>query len=308
VSGRLLVVGLACALACGALGAALVARAGEPQRGWELAASMSQRRSYIAATELGGAIYAAGGMVGETGRPLSTFARYDPALDRWSTLAPLPVPTRAAAAAAVGGELYVMGGTTRSGNTAAVWSFSPDSGTWTARSPLPEPRFNHEAVAVGGRVYVLGGYLDGRERDDVFAYEPASDRWSRLGRLPRPTHAFGLVAYEGELWLIGGRRGDRVLRDVWILDPRAGTWRRGPALAEPMELLGAAVAGDEIHALWEETYQVLDTSAGTWRLGPHPLVSRHALEVFAVDGALVAVGGCTTQLRDTHVVERLRLG
>jgi hypothetical protein len=36
-------------------------------------------------------------------------------------------------------------------------------------------------------------------------------------------------------------------------------------------------------------------------------VPRHALEAFAVAGSLYAVGGCTTALRDSPVVERLRL-
>jgi hypothetical protein len=74
-----------------------------------------------------------------------------------------------------------------------------------------------------------------------------------------------------------------------------------------MELLGTAATPDEIHAIWEETYQVLDADEERWRLGSRPLVTRHALEAFAVGDVLVTVGGCTTALRDTHVVERLRL-
>jgi hypothetical protein len=74
-----------------------------------------------------------------------------------------------------------------------------------------------------------------------------------------------------------------------------------------MELLGAAVAGDEIHAVWESTYQIYDAGSGTWRQGPRPLVTRHALEAFVVDGALYTVGGCTTALQDSPIVERLDL-
>jgi hypothetical protein len=74
-----------------------------------------------------------------------------------------------------------------------------------------------------------------------------------------------------------------------------------------MELLGAAVSGDRIHAVWESTYQVYDARLGRWRDGPAPLVARHALEAFAVDGSLYAVGGCTTALRDSPVVERRTL-
>jgi hypothetical protein len=75
----------------------------------------------------------------------------------------------------------------------------------------------------------------------------------------------------------------------------------------PMELVGAAVAGDEIHAVWESTYQIYDASTGRWRQGPTPLVTRHALEAFAIAGRLYTVGGCTTALKDSPVVERLDL-
>ena len=43
---------------------------------------MSQRRSYFASAGLGGSVYVAGGMVGNSGRHLDAFARYDIGRDR----------------------------------------------------------------------------------------------------------------------------------------------------------------------------------------------------------------------------------
>jgi hypothetical protein len=158
-------------------------------------------------------------------------------------------------------------------------------------------------VTLDGRIWVLGGYLEGEERRDVFVYDPVRDRWSGGPPLPQPMHAFGAVAFRGELWVIGGRRGQEILRTVWILDPRTGRWRAGPPLPKPMELLGATVAGDEIHTLWESTYQIYDARTGNWRHGPPPTVARHALQLFRIRGGLYAVGGCTTALHDSPVVE-----
>jgi N-acetylneuraminic acid mutarotase len=268
---------------------------------------MPQRRSYIAGAQVGSLVYAAGGMVGETGRPLATFSRYDTRRDAWLQLTPLPVPTRAAAAAAVDGVVYVIGGTTPRGNTSAVWAW--DGGAWRAKAPLPAPRFNHAAVALDGRIWVLGGFEGGREHADVFVYDTQADLWRRARPLPRPTHAFGAVAFGGELWVLGGRRGEQVLREVWILDPTGRSrWRRGLAMPKPMELLGAVVVEDEIHAAWESTYQVWDASDGRWRQGPSLGVTRHGLELFAAGGRLYALGGCTTALQDSPVVERLAIG
>jgi len=286
---------------------AVVVIPGSADAGWERAASLSQRRSYIAAAELGSHVYAAGGMVGETGRPLASLTRFDPDANRWDVLRRLPVATRAAAAAALEGRLYVTGGTTAEGNTAATWAYDPETEEWTARAPLPVAVFNHAAVALGDRLYVLGGFSEGRERRDVFAYDADRDAWERVGQMPRATHAFGAVAFEDELWVLGGRRGEDVLREVWVFDPETGSWREGPTMPRGMELLGADVEGDEIHAVWESVYQVYDASEERWRDGPTPLVTRHALEAFVLDGWLYTVGGCTTELRDSPIVERLRI-
>ncbi|HXH89531.1 MAG TPA: kelch repeat-containing protein [Gaiellaceae bacterium] len=273
--------------------------------GWEQVASLSQRRSYIASAQLGDRIFAAGGMVGETGRPLAVFTRYDAKADEWTVLPQLPVATRAAAAAGVGDTLYVIGGTTPAGNTDAVWAW--DGRRWSERAQLPSPRFNHAAAAIGTEIYVFGGFREGKELRDVLVYDTVADTWRASTPLPRANHAFDVVVFHGELWVIGGRRGEEVLREVQILDPRTGRWRQGPAMPKPMELLGAAVVGEGIHAVWESTYQIYDARTKEWSDGPRPGVTRHALQTFYVGGALYTVGGCTTALRDSPIVERRRL-
>jgi N-acetylneuraminic acid mutarotase len=297
----------AIALCLLALAVLVLEQSADAGPGWERASSMSQRRSYLAAAELDGMIYAAGGMVGETGRPLATFARYDPSADRWQVLPRLPVATRAAAATALGGRVYVVGGTTATGNTAATWAYDPRGQRWRRLAPMPAPRFNHGVVALGDRLYVLGGYAGGREHRDVLSYDPDVGGWRRVSSLPRPVHAFGAIAFDDELWVIGGRRGERVLREVWILDPDSRRWRRGPSMPRGMELLGVATRGDEIHAVWESVYQIYDAGQERWRKGPSPVVTRHALEAFIVDETLYAIGGCTTALQDSPIVERLML-
>jgi N-acetylneuraminic acid mutarotase len=280
----------------------------EEQQGWTFAQSMSQRRSYIAAAQVGQDVYAAGGMVGETGRPLATFQRFDPAANSWTGLERLPAPVAAAAAAALGSTIYVTGGQGEgrvSGRQ--VWAYDTSGTGWRTVAPLPAPRFNHSAVDLGGKLYVLGGFSGGEEHDEVFAYDPARDAWKLVTHLPRPMHAFGAVDFRGEIWVIGGRHGEELLRAVWIFNPETGKWRRGPTMPKPMELLGAAVAGDQIHAIWESVHQVYDTRTGRWRQGLRSLVTRHALKLFYVHGALYTIGGCTTALHDSQVVERLSL-
>ena len=275
----------------------------ERQAAWELAPSMANRRSYVAAGEIAGRIYVAGGMVGNTGRRLDVVQVFDPQRQVWRTLPRLPERVRAAAGATRGGKFLVLGGTTPDGGGRQVFEYDVAAGRWGHGPPLPRVLYNHSAVTLDGRVYVLGGYdTEGEELRSVYVLERG--RWRRSTALPRPVHAFGAVVFQGEIWVIGGRRGAEHLREVWIFDPRTRRWRAGPTLPKPMELLGATVVGDEIHAVWEHTYQIYDASEGRWRDGPAPLEPRHALSLFEVDGSLYAVGGCTPKLRDTAVVER----
>jgi hypothetical protein len=270
---------------------------------WELAPPMANRRSYIAAGEIAGRLYAAGGMVGEAGRRLDRVQVFDPKVGVWRTLLPLPEPVRAAAGATRDGEFLVLGGTTPEGGGRQVFAYDVATRSWHRAPPLPRVLYNHSAVTVGDRVYVLGGYdTEGAELRNVYVLD--GGRWRTSAPLPRPVHAFGAVVFRGEIWVIGGRRGEEKLREVWIYNPKTNRWRRGPTLPKPMELLGATVVGDEIHAVWERTYQIYDAETGSWRDGPPPLVPRHALSLFHVDGQLYAIGGCTTELRDTAVVER----
>jgi N-acetylneuraminic acid mutarotase len=264
---------------------------------------MANRRSYVAAGELRGKIYVAGGMFGAAGTRLDRVQRFDPEENAWTTLARLPQPVRAAAGAVRGGEFLVIGGTPSGGGGRQVYAYD---GSWRSIQPLPRRLYNHAAVTLGDRVYVLGGYdTEGEELRTMFVLDRG--RWRRAPQLPRAVHAFGAVAFQGELWVVGGRRGEERLREVWIFDPETQRWREGPALPKPMELLGAAVVGNEIHAVWERTYQIYDASEGRWRDGPAPLEPRHALSLFNVGGTLYAVGGCTPELRDTAVVERRRV-
>ena len=274
---------------------------------WSFAAEMPQPRSYVVTAESDGSLYVAGGMVGDRGRHLDTFARYDPPHDRWTMLPGLPVGIRAGAGDVLGGDLYVVGGNTPEGGGRQALRYSLKGRRWETIAPLPAPRINHAAVAFGGKLWVIGGYWAGHELADVLVYDPVADRWRRGPALPRATHAAAAVVYKGELWLIGGRRGERPLTEVWILREGAQHWRAGPALLHPMELLGADVSHGQIHAIWEHTYQIYRPATG-WRDGPPPQVPRHALAVLAVDDELFAIGGCTVQLHDSAVVERHTIG
>ncbi len=270
---------------------------------------MPHRRSYTASAEIGGKIYVAAGMVGNSGRPLDLFERFDPQAERWSSLKPLPVAFSAAAGASLGTTFYVIGGNAPDVDGRQVYAYDTRRASWRTLPPLPQPRTNLAAVGLGGRIYAIGGLDPVHPVQTMYVYDVSRARWSQLAPLPEAIHAMAAIAFKGEIWVLGGRLADQqILRRVWIYNPARDAWRAGPAMPRPMDLLGAVAVGNRIHAVLESKYLVYDARSRRWRRGPSLRVPRHALALYAVGGTLYAIGGCIVpQLEDSPAVESLRL-
>jgi hypothetical protein len=274
---------------------------------WHSATSMPARRSYFAAAQIDGNVYVAGGMVGGSGTYVLRLERFDPRRDSWTRGPDLPGEARAAAGAALGGRLLVIGGQTERGVSRRVYAYDVRTRTWSVRAPLPSPRYNAAAATLGGRLYVAGGVQDVDPVRTVFVYD--GRHWRTTRPLPRALHTLSLVPFRTELWAIGGfDAGGDPVRSVWIYSPRTERWRAGPRLAKPVAMAGAVAAGGRVYAVSELVYESYAPGRG-WRLGPRLGVPRHALGLFAGAGRLWAIGGCVVpELADSRVVESRPLG
>lgn len=273
---------------------------------WSPAPQLTYRRSYPASALIGGKIYVAAGMVGETGRPLDRLERFDPASNEWTSLMPLPISFSAGAGVNLDGRFWVIGGdNSPEANGRQVFSYDVGADRWRPETPLPAVRMNLAAVAFRGRIYAIGGLDPVHPTKSVFVYDPATRRWAAGTPMPVALHAHSASVYRGEIWVFGGR--DRSLarqRGVWIYNPDRGDWRRGPSLPEAMDTLATSVNGNRIDAIVDDYYFIYDGKR--WKAGPTLEVPRHALAVYTIDDVLYAVGGCLhPQLRDSTVVEKI---
>lgn len=114
----------------------------------------------------------------------------------WQTKASLPTPRHHAAAVALNGKIYYVGG--QQGHDGAlvprseVHVYDPSSNSWSQVASLPEPR-NHAmstTVAIDGRIVVMGGQAEhGSSKNSVYAYTPATNTWATLTPLPVSRHS-----------------------------------------------------------------------------------------------------------------------
>ena len=128
---------------------------------------------HVAAVDYNGKIYLFGGgaqpdPAGGNWVPLDNSWEYDPTMDAWKALAPMPTARGSAVAAVVAGKIYVMGGasvhpgakivslapTGPHRSLATNEMYDPATDKWESRSPMPTAR-NHASVgAVNGKIYV----------------------------------------------------------------------------------------------------------------------------------------------------------
>jgi len=135
---------------------------------WETARPCPMARNSAAAAVLDGALWVAGGRTvsgGGTGR----LDRYDPAADRWDTLAPLPASLATGQQVggglamvvvrdrlvAFGGEWFAPGG--GGGVFAETWIYDPSTDVWEAGPTMRTPRHGLAAAVVDGVVYAIAG-------------------------------------------------------------------------------------------------------------------------------------------------------
>ena len=141
---------------------------------------------------------------------------FDPATRRWSARAPAPTARNSAAAAVIGGKIYVVGGRrfirstdgqVRMTNYALLEVYDPERDRWETRAPMPRAQGGLGAAAVDGKLHACGGEQWQPEQavmSECWSYDPATDRWQPLTPLPTARHGIGMAAVGRRLHVFGG--------------------------------------------------------------------------------------------------------
>jgi N-acetylneuraminic acid mutarotase len=130
--------------------------------GWTTAAPLPNPRNHVGSAVLDGRIYVVGGQHGHdqglvTQQELDV---WDPASDRWTRLADLPLARShiAQATFAFQGRVIVLAGELRDGVSTDVNSaYDPLSNTWVDLTPLPAPRHSGVGRPIGEHLWYTSG-------------------------------------------------------------------------------------------------------------------------------------------------------
>ena len=137
---------------------------------------------------------------------------------RFRVVATLPIPVRYAAVAIVGSTVMVLGGTSATGDTAAIQAVDLARGTAAVVGRLPQAMSHATALVVGGVVVVAGGRHGGRALDRVLEVDPTSFAVRTAGHLPRAESDAAGVVVDGVGYVVGGEAA-RPLATVVTIAP-----------------------------------------------------------------------------------------
>ncbi len=163
-------------------------------------------------------------------------ARYDPALDQWSSIARLDAPRGRTKHTATwtDTEMIVWGGSFNPGATNTGGRYDPATDTWSPTSTIDAPsiRAGHTAIWTGSELIIWGG----SGKNDGARYDPATDTWTALSTINAPAARSGHKAvFDGQRMIIwgGSSDGSNVATDGGVYDPVADVWTPLPSQNAP---------------------------------------------------------------------------
>lgn len=198
---------------------------------WEAKAPIPGERRLAAAFAINGKGYVACGLV-QTSTMLADLLEYDPVADAWTQRAPLPDAARYSAAAfAVGGKGYIVGGNQGGANgpySTDTWAYDPTSNAWSELAPIPgQTLFAASGFTAEGKGYVLGGRLaDQTFSNALWQYDPVTNSWQARAALPGIPRTYSYswsLDYHG-LIMAGDNLQGQQLNDLWRYLPSADSW------------------------------------------------------------------------------------
>jgi N-acetylneuraminic acid mutarotase len=188
----------------------------------------------------------------------------------------LPTVRQEHSAAALGGEVYVIGGFTPS-VSASLQAYSPEGDEWREVADFPEALHHANAAVVGDTLYVLGFNRGGSFTDidgRVFAYDPGTNQWTGRTSMPTGTErASSCVAALGtEIYVFGGSvntaGNSTTVVDSSVYDTVADEWEDLPPMPEAREHCLAGAVGGMLYIVSGRSGGIAGLEPESWAFDP----------------------------------------
>ncbi|NCF64624.1 MAG: hypothetical protein GWP61_01535 [Chloroflexi bacterium] len=229
----------------------------------------------------------------------------------WLSSRPMPEGRANMAVAAVGLDVYQIGGETTAGVDGKVHVYNARDAVWRKATEKPTAVADASAVELYGELYVVGGRQpDGQPTATVEAYSPSQDAWRPIVALPQPI-AGGLTLSDGAfLYIFGGWNGEEVLNTAFVYDPSADSWRPLPPMPQKRAFAAGGtltgkllITGGTDGQSELSSCHIFDPVGEEWSDCPPMLQPRSAAGSAVLLNKLYVIGGGTSSENDISFSE-----
>lgn len=169
---------------------------------------------------------------------------------RWLLSRAMPTARMGMGIAAVGLDIYLIGGEETEGVVNRVDVYNTIQYQWQQGAPKPTAVADVTAAVLFGEIYLPGGRgADGRPTAVVEVYSPANNLWRNVAPLPVPLSG-GLALEEGgRLYFFGGWDGNAYVNTTYRYDPTLDVWQPLPSMAQARAYTAGGTIGSALYVV-----------------------------------------------------------
>lgn len=301
-----------------------------PENSWVPKSPMPQGGAVYGAAGVNGKIYAFGAYYYGADYLKSTIhytsGKYDPAIDTWTTIAPMPTPRIKFATAVYENKIYIIGGKRSlvDASLSTVEVYDPATNSWAPRAPMPTARDSMQANVVNGKIYVTSGQVSLLEglrvipSDVTEVYNPKTGTWVSAAPTPNPATGCASAVLDNKIYVIGGDKPSvgpvDALNTTQIYDPAIDKWTPGASLPKAVGRALActttgSIAPKRIYIFGghgdggspSDLNQVYDPVTNEWTAGAkQSFYSYGEVAVAALNDLMYVIGGSYSELVQTY--------
>jgi Kelch motif len=238
--------------------------------------------------------------------PGETVERAGVRLGAWTYAAPIPEPVDHAAAAAVGGYIYVAGGRIENLVTNKFWRYDVADDSWVEFPSMPIPRYGATMQAFEDKLYLVGGAVShGNDATSMEVFDTTTNQWSiKPYALEDERDGLESSVLADHIIILGGRDPqERNLSACEAYDPYAQRWQGCSYLHEPRSDFGlstvngrlVAVGGDNLQIDHPtQTMEISEPYIDGWLDGPWLPSPRHGMAQVTLGNVVWVIGGASS--------------
>jgi len=235
---------------------------------------------------------------GEGWRSLKSVEIYDPLRGTWEGAPPMNTPFSFVGAASMGGQLYVVGGSTHNGH---MERFDPKSRAWDLLVAPSTARVHAGVATARGRLFLVGGRTGSNvETSCVESYDPDLAEWQEGTSMHTARSSLGIGELSGWLYAVGGQAGRTTFATCERMDPMTGQWHPiGARMSTERKYLACCGLGGRLWAVGGMNEQrermaaveSLDPREGRWAPVAPMALARSSAGVAVLNGRMYVAGG-----------------